>query len=57
MTSTIIARRGFMALYREVGFYGPTSVLYRITCDGNGAGCRWFDSDDDAIAWFKTFKF
>lgn len=59
MTSTIIARRGFLALYRETGFYGfGDGVEYLITNDGYGVtGPLFFDSDADAIAYFNAFEF
>lgn len=60
MTTTIIARRGFVALYREEreNMFGGITTTYFVANDGCGvSGTRLFDSDEDAIAWFKTFKF
>ena len=59
MSDTIIARRGFLALHREVGFYGfGDRVEYLITNDGHGVTMPlFFDSDADAIAYFNAFEF
>lgn len=60
MTTTIIARRGFVALYREEreNMFGGITTTYFVANDGWGvSGTCLFDSDDDAIDWFMSFEF